>query len=353
MALLPTEDQRLLQAEARRFLDAERPFRPRAAAAPDAPAWAQLNAQDWLGAATSEAAGGFGGLPEAGLLAQELGRRLGDEPLDLLAAIAHALPPAGDPTGPAVRLAAGIARGEVRPALARPSACVRAGKAPDGGLSLEGDTGDVWGAFGATHVLVPTARGDALALVLAPLDGDAARLIPHRGFDGRLGGRVELRGAVGEALDVQPAGFLEAAEAAYAVLSSATALGSLSRALELSVEHLNVREQFGVRLATFQALRHAVANAFVEIELVRSMVALGLEALTTPGADWRATASAVKARVGRAALEVGAIAVQLHGGVGLAEEYEVGHHYRRLLAFELTGGSRRQHLQRFSALRGT
>jgi alkylation response protein AidB-like acyl-CoA dehydrogenase len=90
----------------------------------------------------------------------------------------------------------------------------------------------------------------------------------------------------------------------------------------------------------------------IEIELARSMVALGVETLLDPEAagDRERVASAVKARVGEAALAVGARAVQLHGGVGMTEEYEVGHHYRRLLAFELTGGSRAWHLQRLADL---
>jgi alkylation response protein AidB-like acyl-CoA dehydrogenase len=61
-------------------------------------------------------------------------------------------------------------------------------------------------------------------------------------------------------------------------------------------------------------------------------------------------ASAVKARVGEAALAVDARGVQLHDGVGITEEFEIGHHYRRLLAFEFTAGSRAHHLQRFAEL---
>ena len=82
------------------------------------------------------------------------------------------------------------------------------------------------------------------------------------------------------------------------------------------------------------------------------MVALGVETLLEePDGKARArVASAVKARVGEAALLVGAKAVQLHGGVGVTEEFEVGRHYQRLLAFELNAGSRAHHLQRFAAL---
>jgi alkylation response protein AidB-like acyl-CoA dehydrogenase len=225
----------------------------------------------------------------------------------------------------------------------------------DKGFRLSGEADLVWGATGATEVLVAAEAPGGRLVARVRLTDAGVAFAASPGFDGRATGRLtitDLDVAAGDVLEHADA-WLEATRTAYLVLASATAVGAMSRAVELSADYLKTRKQFGVELASFQALQHALAEAHVEIELARSMVGLGVETLLDPTADARAcarTASAVKARVGEAALGVGATAVQLHGGVGVTEEFEVGHHYRRLLGFELTAGSRAHHLQRFAEL---
>jgi len=349
----PTADQRLLRDEVRRVLSAEHPFQPRRGRAIQDDIWAEAAELGWPAALLPESAGGIGGLAEAALLAEEFGRALRPEPLDLIAAAAHAALRA--PDEPATGgLAAEILEGRARPALS-PEPCIEA--AADGdGWRLSGRSDLVWGATGANEVLVAARSPAGLLVARVPLEAAGARFMAVPGFDGRMTAQLELAGTAvaGGAVIANGQPFLDAVRAAYLVLASATAVGAMSRAVELSADYIKTRRQFGVELASFQALQHHLADAHVEIELARSMVALGVETLLD-AADARARAriaSAVKARVGEAALAVGARAIQLHGGVGVTEEFEVGHHYRRLLAFELTAGSRAHHLQRYAELGG-
>jgi alkylation response protein AidB-like acyl-CoA dehydrogenase len=349
----PTADQRLLRDEVRRVLSAEHPFQPRRGRAAQDDIWAEAAELGWPAALLPESAGGIGGLAEAALLAEEFGRALRPEPLDLIAAIAHAALGATDEPA-ATALAAEILEGRARPALS-PEVCVEAAPYSDG-WRLSGKSDLIWGATGANEVLV-AARGPQGPLVArVPLEAAGVNFAAAPGFDGRLTAQLELSetAVAGDAIIRDAEAFLDSVRAAYLVLASATAIGAMGRATELSAEYIKTRKQFGVELASFQALQHHLADAHVEIELARSMVALGVETLldTTDARSHARIASAVKARVGEAALAVGARAIQLHGGVGVTEEFEVGHHYRRLLAFELTAGSRAHHLQRYAELGG-
>lgn len=344
---LASPDQRLLQGEVRRVLAAEYAFQPRGPSQTDL--WPQAVELGWPAALLPEEAGGLGGLIEASLLAEEFGRALRPEPLDLIAALAFAALRTGAGSPFAQGLAADILEGRARPAFHPVGAITATPTAA--GWRLSGAADLIWGAMGASEVLVAAHAPDGWLVARAPADGAGVNFQTAQGFDGRTTARLVLSDAeLPAAAALKDADrFLRTARAAYLVLASATALGAMDRSIELSAAYIKTRKQFGVELASFQALQHILADAHIEAELARSMVALGRERLLEDEdlAAITRTASAVKARVGEAALAVGARAIQLHGGVGVTEEFEVGHHYRRLVAFELTAGSRAHHLQRF------
>jgi alkylation response protein AidB-like acyl-CoA dehydrogenase len=347
---LPNPDQRLLRDEVRRVLVAEHPFQSRRTEADDV--WPQAVELGWPLALVPEAAGGMGGLVEASLLAEEFGRALRPEPLDLVAALAHAALTSASASAAGAGFVADVLEGRARPAFS-PSGEISAARA-GGGWRLSGETDLVWGAAGASEIVILARGSEGLLAARTPVAAEGVAFSTAPGFDGRTAARLKLSNVEAPADQViAPADdFLETACTAYLVLGSATAIGDMSRAIELAAEYLKTRKQFGVELSTFQALQHQVADAYVELELARSMVALGVETLLEEkdAAARARVASAVKARVGEAALIVAAKAVQLHGGVGVTEEFEVGRHYQRLLAFDLTAGSRAHHLQRFAEL---
>ncbi|MEO7030892.1 MAG: acyl-CoA dehydrogenase family protein, partial [Herbaspirillum sp.] len=129
----------------------------------------------------------------------------------------------------------------------------------------------------------------------------------------------------------------------------AEAVGALDRVLAATVEYTRTRHQFGVAIASFQALQHRMADMVLYIEQARSMSYLAAMHCTDADADSRATAlSAAKVIVGQACRFVGQNAVQLHGGMGVTDELELSHYFKRLMAIELQFGSTDWHLERYA-----
>ena len=119
----------------------------------------------------------------------------------------------------------------------------------------------------------------------------------------------------------------------------------MSRALEITVEYLNVRKQFGVLLGSFQALQHRAVDMLVMTEQARSMAMYAAMTCDVPErAEASRAASAAKIQIGKSGKFVGEQAVQLHGGIGMTEECQIGHYFRRLTMLELTFGDRHHHL---------
>ena len=199
------------------------------------------------------------------------------------------------------------------------------------GWVLSGVKGPVPYADGVTHVVVTTDAG--VFLVEAPTT------------DGSV---VRLAGA-GRLLTDDPARLSEAVGHGTLALC-AEALGAMESALALTVDYLKNRKQFGVPLMTFQSLTQRAAVMYTEVELARSAVQYTAMALAEPGTgpDDEVDAAATLARaavvVGKAARLVGEEAVQLHGGIGVTEEFAVGHLLTRLTAVEHTFGDTRHHL---------
>jgi alkylation response protein AidB-like acyl-CoA dehydrogenase len=129
----------------------------------------------------------------------------------------------------------------------------------------------------------------------------------------------------------------------------AEALGAMSAAVDLTVDYLKTRKQFGVPLMSFQALTHRAADLYVSLELARSTVQYAAMAMAEDPSD-SALMSRTKVVVGKAGRLIGQEAIQLHGGIGMTAEYSVGHLTARLTAIEHTYGDTRPHL---SALAGS
>ncbi len=129
-------------------------------------------------------------------------------------------------------------------------------------------------------------------------------------------------------------------------------LGSIEEAFERTLEYLKMREQFGVKIGTFQALRHRAADMFGELEFARSMVMDAQSAIDEERDDLAESASAAKARCSDVADLIGGEAIQMHGGIGMTDEEEIGLFFKRLKAAELTLGDANYHRDRFAGLRG-
>ncbi|MEC4720877.1 acyl-CoA dehydrogenase family protein [Noviherbaspirillum sp. CPCC 100848] len=217
-------------------------------------------------------------------------------------------------------------------------------------------------AHGASaDTLLVTARiGKAgedgtLAVFRVQADAPGLRKLPYRTVDGvpasdiwlnqvfvpaeaRLNGSDDVEARMCDVLD-----FALAAVCAEAV-------GALDKMLAATVEYTRNRKQFGQPIAKFQALQHRMADMVLHIEQARSMSYLAAVRCTDPDLQARARAmSAAKVVIGQACRYVGQQAVQLHGGMGVTDELDVSHYFKRLMAIELQFGNSDHHLEQYAA----
>jgi acyl-CoA dehydrogenase len=136
------------------------------------------------------------------------------------------------------------------------------------------------------------------------------------------------------------------------VALSAEMLGGMTEALERTLRYLKERTQFGVAIGTFQALKHRAARLFVEAELARSAVMAAARALDEKTSDAKALVSVAKARANDAYLLIANEAVQMHGGIGMTDEHDIGFFLKRARASEMTFGDAAFHRDRFATLSG-
>jgi alkylation response protein AidB-like acyl-CoA dehydrogenase len=162
-------------------------------------------------------------------------------------------------------------------------------------------------------------------------------------FDNVIVPKANLLGETVAAIDV-----IEMAIDKAALAVCAEAVGAMQVSLTKTVEYSKIRKQFKVTLSTFQALQHRMANMFVELEQARSillMAAMEMDRLDNRAAK---ALSAAKSRIGKAARLIGQESIQIHGGIGVTDELDVGHYFKRLTAIQFSFGSTDYHTMRFA-----
>lgn len=355
-----TDEQVQLRDAVQRWADKGYDFERRrgivAAGGFDAGAWRELADLGLTGLTVPEAHGGLGlGPVEAMVVMEALGQGLVMEPLAQTLMASAVLQRHADEALQAEwlpRLVAGermvLAHTE-RGARHRLDACATTAAADGGGWRLSGakqvvpagDQTDAWlvparldgaralflverGAAGASATGYPTQDGSRAADLV--LDGTPARLVSRDGD-----------AALAWAVDVGIA------------LASAQAVGVMDRTLALTLEYLNTRKQFGVPIASFQALRHRMADMKMQQELGRSMSYYASLKLNAAPEERRMAMARAKYQLGVAMRFVGQNAVQLHGGIAVTDEYIGSHYFKKLTQLELTFGDSLHHLGQVSA----
>ena len=379
MALVLTEDQQMLKSSAADFVKKESPVtRVRQLRDSDDPigyspqVWAKMAALGWPAILLPEEYGGLGmGYVEMACVLEECGRNLVPEPLlssVLLGANAILL---GGSEAQKQALLPSVADGSRTMALAwqergaryeRTVSAMRAEK-KGAGYSITGEKTLVLdGASATTLVVVARTSGsdaDADGLSMFVVERGAAGLVtvPQKTMHLRASAVVRLSG-----VEV-PASALVGEEGKAAavlddVLDRATAglcaemLGNMKATFEMTLEYLKTRKQFGVPIGSFQALKHRAAKVFVELELARSAVLGAATALDNGAKDVRALISVAKARCSDAAVLTAYEGIQMHGGIGMTDEHDVGLYAKRLRGSEMTFGDAAWHRDRFATLQG-
>jgi hypothetical protein len=207
--------------------------------------------------------------------------------------------------------------------------------------------------------LVPAGDQADAFLVPAQLDGKiglflvarTAEGVVTRGYSTQDGGRAaEVQLSNTPAVLVTRDGLAALAHAVDIGIAAlcAEAVGVMDQTLAITVEYLNTRKQFGVVISSFQALRHRVADMKMQLELARSMSYYASLKLNAPAEERSRAMARAKVQLGESTRFVGQQAVQLHGGIGVTEEYIVSHYFKRLTQMEMTFGDSLHHLGKVS-----
>jgi alkylation response protein AidB-like acyl-CoA dehydrogenase len=308
--------------------------------------------------------GGLGGSPvDTAIVMEEFGKALVLEPyLHIAILAARVLNDAGaDAT-----LIEAIGSGDAKPVLAHSEADAygvlnwvqtRAERAGDLWL-LTGQKSLVHAAPFATHFIVSARTsgdaGDADGISLFLVAPEASGLTRK---DARLADNSRASELTLTNCEATPIGVggtalptLATADAHATVAICAEALGAMDKALWTTRDYLQTREQFGVAIGTFQSLQHRMADMLIELEMARSQVYRGLAYLNAAPDERDRAISSMKVQIGRSVKFIAAQSVQLHGGMGMTEEYLIGHYFRRLFMIESAFGSSGVHLDRMASI---
>ena len=192
--------------------------------------------------------------------------------------------------------------------------------------------------------IVPAKINSQLALFLVERQSAG---VSTRGYITQDGGRaaeVVLKNAPATLITQDGLTALEHAVDIAIAATCAEAVGVMDKTLAITAEYMNTRKQFGVVISSFQALRHRMADMKMQLELARSMSYYASLKLNAPTAERRAALARAKYQLGNSMRFVGQQAVQLHGGIGVTDEYIVSHYFRKLTQMEMTFGDTLHHL---------
>jgi acyl-CoA dehydrogenase len=297
---------------------------------------ADLAKMGWMGIVIPESLGGVGlGYRAAGLIAEELGRNLTVSPFVSSAILAGtALASAGGDMAP--KWVPKIAAGDAVVVLAmdetakhRPERIATTVAGASGALTLSGRKTFVVDGGIADRLIVTAKWGDDLCLVLVDPQAAGVTRTPQMMLDHRNAATVIFEDVAISEADVLAQGpvaedVLAKTLAAGRAIAVAEQLGVAKAAAEQAYEYLRTRTQFGVLIGQFQALQHRAADLYCELAQVTSLIASALNAMDEGGDEVETLTRAAKAkmaRVGRQATEEG---VQMHGGIGMTDEMDLG-----------------------------
>jgi pimeloyl-CoA dehydrogenase small subunit len=366
-----SDEQRLLKDSVNGLIEKEYGFEQRKAYAKEPlgysqARWAQFAELGLLALPFAEAQGGIGATPvETMIVMEAFGRGLVLEPYLATVVLGGGLLRFAGSAAQLEALVPAIAGGTLRLAFAHTErqsrydladVAVTAQPTPGGSFVLSGQKGIVLHGDSADRLIVsarsaggPRER-DGISLFLVDPKTDGVAVQGYATVDGLRAAEITLRdvklgpdallGPKDRALPL----IERAVDLAIAALV-AEAVGAMSVMHELTVDYLKTRKQFGVAIGSFQALQHRAVDMLVALEQARSMAMLATMMAEAPDdAERRRTIAAAKVQCGRSGRFVGEQAIQLHGGIGMTQEYKVGHYFKRVTMIDTLFGDADHHL---------
>lgn len=356
-----SDDQEQLRDAVRKWVDKGYTFERRratvAAGGFDRAAWGELAELGLTALTVPEAHDGMGqGAIDAMVVAEELGRGMVLEPIAqafIASSVLSHYAPADVQGAWLPRVASGEAlvmlAYQERKARYRLDVCEAKAASAPAGYAVTATKSIVTAGDQADAFIVPAQLDGKIALFLVER---SAAGVTTRGYvtqDGSRAAEVQLANAPATLITTDGLAALELAVDTGIAATCAEAVGVMDKTVALTVEYMNQRKQFGVFIASFQALRHRVADMKMQLELARSMSYYASLKLGAPAAERRAAMARAKVQLGQSMRFVGQQSVQLHGGIGVTDEYIGSHYFKKLTQLEMTFGDTLHHLGEVSS----
>ena len=356
-----SDDQEQLRDAVRKWVDKGYTFERRRAAVAaggfDRAAWGELAELGLTALTVPEDHRGMGqGAVDAMVVMEELGRGIVLEPLAQAFIASSVLSQFGAQDLQAVWLPK-IASGEALVVLAQQERKARYCLNVCEAKAVPAQSGY---AVTAIKSVVPAGDQADAFLLPAQLDGKIALFLVERtasgvttqGYvtqDGSRAAEVQLSNTPATLVTTDGLAALELAVDVGIAALCAEAVGVMDKTAAVTFDYLNQRKQFGVPIASFQALRHRAADMKMQLELARSMSYYASLKLGAPADERRRAIARAKVQLGQSMRFVGQQAVQMHGGIGVTDEYIVSHYFKKLTQLEMTYGDTLHHLGEVSA----
>jgi alkylation response protein AidB-like acyl-CoA dehydrogenase len=330
--------------------------------------WSQFAEMGFTGIMVPEANGGLGlGNVEAGIVLEEIGRNLTPSPfLTTAVAAVEALKASGrlsEEWLPKIASGAAIVALAVdEGAKHHPSAATLKAERSGNGFKLTGTKTFVLNGHVADMMIVVArtagAAGEQAGLTLFAVPKDAGQTAdPRRLVDSSLASHVKFDG-----VEVDADAVIGDVDGGWAVLTklldagrvgaAAEMIGVGSAAMDMTVDYLKQRKQFGKLIGEFQALQHRAAHLYGEMEVARATVLKAQQLLDSDDPRARLAVAVAKAKTGKAVRLSVQEAVQMHGGIGMTDEYDIGLYMKRDRALEEFFGDARYHAERVARMSG-
>ena len=372
-----TEEQKMLQDSVQKFVQKSYGFDTRNKIIASDSGYSEENWQlfadlGWLTVPFNEADGGFGGsVVDLTVMMEEFGKAILVEPFTPTAVLCGGLIGELADTAQKAELIPQIMEGKLQLACAYAEtnsrynlANVKTTATAEGdSVTITGTKINVLNGDNAQILLVVARESGAdtdregISIYLVDANAKGVAIQSYANVDGKRAAKITFDKVVvattarlGNAGGALPA--LEMVIDRATVGVSAEAVGALEALLQKTVEYSKVRKQFGSAIGTFQALQHRMADMFIECQLARSIVVMAAMKLDSDEDDIEKmkAVSAAKSRVGKAIRNVGQDAIQIHGGIGMTEELDVGHLFKRVTALDVMFGNTDYHTARFASL---
>lgn len=379
MAMILNEEQNMLKDAAKDFVTNQAPIaqlrKLRDDESPDGfdrDTWAGMVELGWAGIPFPEEFGGLAfGYKGLGVVTEETGRTLTASPLFATVWVGGTILNIGGSPEQKAELLPKVAGGELLLALALEEShrhnpygiATTASKSGDG-IAISGSKQFVLDGHVADQLIVVARESgsngdrDGLSLFLVDRAADGVSVTRTKMVDSRNAANIEINVTVPESARIGGAGqgadILDQTLDIARIGLAAEMLGAAQECFDRTVAYLKEREQFGVPIGSFQALKHRAANMFCELELSKSCV---LEALTALDEERDAKevaklASLTKAKVGETFHTVSREGIQMHGGIGMTDEFDIGFFIKRAAVTEQTFGDVGYHRNRYGELEG-